>query len=78
MASPDPSPRANLPGYIFSIVAAACAMMAGWYRPPMGTVTSGPTVIFFVLAAMAARTSQTKKLCWNELCQGRKWSPIQR
>ena len=46
-ASPAPRPSQKRPGYMASRVAAACAMIAGWYRNP-GGVTPVPKRRFVV------------------------------
>src|SRR5208282_3831353 len=60
-ASPVPTPSCTRPGYMLSNVAAACAMMAGWYRAPVGTVTQGPTLIRFVFSNATLIMDQAKE-----------------
>jgi len=45
---------------MLSMVAAAWAMIAGWYLAPVGTVTHGPTLIRVVLASAAGITDHAK------------------
>ncbi len=61
-ASPVPSPRKNRPSNSSDVVAAACAITAGWMRT-IGHVTPTPTCMRSVLAAMPPSTLHTNGLC---------------
>jgi hypothetical protein len=52
------------------IVAVICAMMAGWYLPPIGEVTFTPKGTF-VDSAIRVNKHQAKLLDLKESCQGK-------
>src|ERR687898_249286 len=71
-ASPAPRPSQKRPGYIASSVAAACAIMAGWYLNP-GGVTPVPKRKA-VVAPRAPSQLHTKPLWPCSGVQGWEWS----
>ena len=70
-ASPLPSATQNRPGNIAPSVAAACAMIAGWYRwPGAFTAPNGSDVV----ASAAPSHDQANPECPCRALQGEKWS----
>lgn len=67
--SPDPRPRANLPGIIIAAVAAAWAMMPGCIRI-VGQVTPVTSRRVAVTWEMPPMTPQTNGLCPCRVVQG--------
>jgi hypothetical protein len=72
-ASPVPTPRKNRPGIMAAVVAAACAITAGWMRT-VGQVTAVPTSIRSVAAAIAPSAVHTNGLWPCRCVHGWKWS----